>query len=392
MKPIFYGLLLLGSFLSTKPDLYAQCIPDSSAFLDDGSNPQNLSGSCYTFHETPNLWYRSHGTPEFFAASGSNDAYIEMLSNASGSEGIVFNLGSPLVAGNNYDVLMTYNFYAGSSGPSDQQPANCSFAAYAASGVPTPANPDACQEAPPSGPARTAMYQQTANNQIIDLQYDVQTANQVPSAYPQVWIYPTDGTSTQVALDVSEIKVCPSCFAVVTYSTSTFSPLPVQVNGQDITISEPAQDVPTLVEATQAIYLQKGFSATHANNATFIAEISPFCAYSNEPLLSVRRNRDSSALGNLSIGAASPSAADSATGLRLYPTLSKGTVILTGSPADLANADIIVVSEIGQIMYRQYNAAGITLQLNLGNFPNGMYFIQIRQPAKVTTKKVIINH
>ena len=390
MRPILYGLLLLGSFLSTKPELYAQCIPDSSAFFYDGTNTSPTG--CATFVETPNLWYRSHGTPEIFPASGSNDGYIEMLANGTLSEGIYFNLGSPLVAGNNYDVLMTYNFYAGSSGPSDQQPANGSFAAYAASGV-TALPLSGCQDPAPTGPSKTVMYQQIANNQVIDLQYDVRTASLIPSAYSQVWIYPTDGTSTQVALDVSEIKVCPSCYAVVTYSTSTFSPLPVQINGQDITITEPAQDVPTLVEATQAIYLQKGFSATNANNATFVAEISPFCAYSNEPALSVRRNRDSSGLGNLSTGVTSPSAADSAaTGLRLYPTLSKGTVMLTGSPTNLANADIIVLSETGQIMYRQYNAAATTLQLNLGNFPNGMYFIQIRQPTKVTTKKVIINH
>jgi hypothetical protein len=190
-----------------------------------------------------------------------------------------------------------------------------------------------------------------------------------------------------MGVQLSQVFVCVSCYAVTTYSSGT---LPVQVNGKDITISIPAQTVPTLVEVTGAVYLQPGFHASSADNATFVAEISPTCTYIQAA--AIHRSQDSAALNTISAIPPSGSQDSAAAGLLVYPTISKGAVTITGSPASLSNAEIVVLSETGQVLLRQYNAAATTLELNLGNMANGLYFIQIRQPAKVTTKKVIISH
>jgi hypothetical protein len=311
-----------------------------------------------------------------------------MISNNSGSEGIFYN-DFPFIAGNSYDVLIYYNFY-GTTSPVTND-AWGSFAVYAASKV-TDASGD-CQDTPPTAPARQAMYEKSATEQtyFYSSTGDLQTVTQLGSGYNQIWIYPTSTPGYQNDLDVYEIKVCPSCFAIATYSTSTVSPLPVQVNGQDITITEPAQPLPTLVEATQAIYLQKGFTTSSASNATFVAEISPNCSYSNVMALSTRGNSDSSMM--TSIPNTFPGSADSASAsLRVYPTVSSGVFFISGSPASLANAAISVFDETGQLRYQLDNTAGSTLQLNLAKLPSGLYFVRIRQQSKVTVKKIVISH
>jgi hypothetical protein len=103
---------------------------------------------------------------------------------------------------------------------------------------------------------------------------------------------------------------------------------------------------------------------------------------------------DSTAISNqLRAGqAAIPASSDSLSGsnLQIYPTVSSGSVTITGSTANLANAAIVVFDESGRTVYSTYNAAGTTIPLDLGNLVNGLYFVQVRQPAKVTTQKIII--
>ena len=383
MKKSLYWGFLLCSYIGAKSDVYGQCIPNDNTYFSCTNNT-SVDG-CYTFTTGCNGWYRSHGTPEMLPTTGTQ--YVEMLSTSSGSEGIYYTNFS-FVAGNNYDVWINYNFYG--STPDDG--AYGSLAVYAASGV-TAQTLNACLNPTPTGPSRYAMYQNTASGQTFNYSGngEIQTATQVPSGYNQVWIYPTSSTGT-VTLDVYDIRVCQSCYAIATYSSSTFSPLPVQVNGQDITIAEPAQSLPTIIQATQAIYLQPGFHASSANNVTFVAEINPTCSYSNIIPLNTSRNNDSSML--TSIPKISPgSAVDSAfSNLRIYPTVSSGVFFISGSPASLANAVISVFDETGQLRYQLGNTAGSSLQLNLANLSNGLYFVQIRQQSKVTTTKIIINH
>jgi hypothetical protein len=65
--------------------------------------------------------------------------------------------------------------------------------------------------------------------------------------------------------------------------------------------------------------------------------------------------------------------------------------MITGSLSDLENADIMVSDEAGRNVYRSHNAENTTIQLDLGNLKNGLYFLQIRQGAKISNQKIIIN-
>lgn len=370
---------------SVGPDLHAQdlCI----TYLKDGFNCSNtISSPCLTF-DSCYSWYRSHGTPEEEQLVAGS-AFIEMVGNSTGSEGLYYAYN--FIPGQNYDIYMSANFY-GSTG----NQANGSFTVYATSGVIQQAVGSLCQQTPQNISNKFSMF--TLANQNYTLSLDYQTATQIPQAYKQIWIYPTEGTSS-VNLDFYGFGICPSCYAVATYSSSTFSPLPAQINGQDITISESAQSVPSTVTATQAIYLQPGFQASSANNASFTATIQSCTANVSD---AIRRSLESKELDDLTIinpsskintNANTGDSAGMTTGLRIFPTVSKGTVTVTGSLASLANANIIILSEIGQTMYQQYNTAATTLQLDLTNFPNGLYFVQIRQQTKVTTEKIIISH
>lgn len=384
-KNLVWLILILHLFGMSRLHAQQDCI--TNTYFIGCSN--NTTGNCPTFYHDPcSGWTRSHGAPFISPNSDGTDGII-FASFDNGSDGIYTPF--QFVQGNNYDVVVYYQLQ-GFTVDGVVTGANGSFSVYAASSV-TEQTRNGCQESPPTSPATEALYTKVANNQNYDYSStgDLQTLNQISAPFSQVWTYPTSTTDGTIAVLLSEIYVCPSCYAVTSYSSGT---LPVQVNGQDITISIPAQPVPTLVEVTNAIYLKPGFNASSANNATFVAEISPFCAYSNYMAARVNRNRDSSVLNNFSIGAVLPSreADSTAGGLRVYPTVSKGAVTITGSPASLSNAEIVVLSESGQLLLQRYNAAATTLQLDLSNIVNGIYFIQIRQQAKVTTKKVVIIH
>jgi hypothetical protein len=86
----------------------------------------------------------------------------------------------------------------------------------------------------------------------------------------------------------------------------------------------------------------------------------------------------------------SPAPLPASSQLLVYPTVGRGSVTITGSAANLANAAIVVFDESGRTVYSMYNVAGTTISLDLGNLVNGLYFVQIRQQSKVTTQKIIV--
>jgi Secretion system C-terminal sorting domain len=94
----------------------------------------------------------------------------------------------------------------------------------------------------------------------------------------------------------------------------------------------------------------------------------------------------------VSTPAASPASLTPSTHpLLIFPSVSTGAVNITGSAADLANANILVFDEAGRIVYSLHNEASTTLLLDLGHLASGFYFLQIRQAAKTTTQKIIIS-
>ena len=375
MRLVYRCLAVIACLLSGRM-LYGQSCLSNFEF-SGCSNNVNLV--CPTFTNSCSGWSRSFGTPEIMNYSGGVSSIL-FYANTAGTQGIY--TAYPFIQGNNYDVMTSYDL-DGNGGTQATGAVNI----FAASGVTQDAVGN-CQEAVPTGPSTQGMYSRSTTNQNLSVSDDIQTVTQLSAAYDQIWVYPTIGGTTQVNLNLYAVYVCPSCYAIATYSSGT---LPVQVNGQDITISIPAQDVSTLVEATDAIYLQKGFSTNPTGSVTFVAEISPNCTYSNEKALIVRRIFDSASGAKLNFDNAQSPADAGSTGLRIYPTLSKGMVTLTGPVANMANADISVLNTAGQIVYQLYNVDATAVQINLGNVPNGLYIVTVRQNSKLTTRKIIIS-
>lgn len=282
--------------------------------------------------------------------------------------------------GNNYDVLVYYSFFGSTAHASG------SFTVYAANGV-VPEAPGACQQTPPTALHTQPFYSLTANSQDYDNQTGLGTITQISSIYNQVWVYPNAASAAdQVNLEINYIAVCTSCYAVTTYAAGT---LPAQINGKDITIEIPAANTATVVQASDAIFLDKGFTATASGTESFTAEINTNCATNQEPLALIR-GRDSSALTSRPV--LNPAETDSAAGsIQIYPTFGNGTFFLNGSLPDLNKADIIVFDATGKAVYRLHNEAATRLELDLGHLVSGMYFVQIRKATgSFVTKKIII--
>jgi hypothetical protein len=84
---------------------------------------------------------------------------------------------------------------------------------------------------------------------------------------------------------------------------------------------------------------------------------------------------------------------DERSDLVIYPTITAGPVNVSTDNSLLKAAEIVVSDNSGRIVVRSINNAGKKLvTLNLAPFPNGIYFIQVRQGDKLTTRKVIVNH
>lgn len=378
---MFLVTLLLFIFFSSPAqnhitqDLTTPCL--FTSFGGCSNNAATTPAVCSTFNVACSNWLRSHGTPD--ASSG---AFVELVSKLK-TDGTLINEGiytaNSFIAGNNYDIYMTYNFYGISP-----VTATGSVNVYAASGVSSQPIVG-CQDPIPTGPSKFPIYTKTVTNQNISENIDLQVAMHVPG-YGQVWIYPTN-VSQQVNLDLFSISVCPSCFAVTSYTSGV---LPVQVNGKDITISIPAQHVNTLVEVTDAIYLNQGFSATSTGGVTFTAEISPTCAYSEIIESAQKTKLDSGNTADLNFQSLEYPTNSTATGLVIYPTVSKGNFTVSGSTENMADAAVIVLDATGRVIYRTYNSSATTLQIDLNNVSNGLYFVQIRKNASVTTHKIIV--
>jgi hypothetical protein len=58
---------------------------------------------------------------------------------------------------------------------------------------------------------------------------------------------------------------------------------------------------------------------------------------------------------------------------------------------DLENSEIIIMDEVGRVLYRRKNETNTSLTLNLNNLRNGVYYIQVKNLTKSETKKFIIN-
>ncbi len=147
------------------------------------------------------------------------------------------------------------------------------------------------------------------------------------------------------------------------------------INSSGAVINDEASDA----VATSEVILQNGFEAT--GNSEFTARIlncvgNTLVADNTEEVISRQDQR-----------------IDEKSDLAIYPTITGGTVHVSTDNSMLKNAEIVVSDNSGRIVVRSINNAGKKLvTLNLAPFPNGIYFIQVKQGDKLITRKVIVNH
>jgi hypothetical protein len=228
--------------------------------------------------------------------------------------------------------------------------------------------------------------------------------------YSQLWIYPSgagDQGVHQYNLIVLSVFVCPSCvlpkriFNTGTLPTGTTSAGTIQAgstagSGGSGTVVVAAGQTTTLV-ATQEVDLLQNFSASAIAGGVFNIQLA-FCNGVNTLALSIP---DSAVLVNprqVANGWTNAAEADASGGLngavsklQVVPTVSTGSYVVTGSSADVNNADIIVSDASGQVVYRLHINSDTRIDLNLGKLGNGMYFLRISNGTKVTTQKIIIS-
>jgi hypothetical protein len=76
----------------------------------------------------------------------------------------------------------------------------------------------------------------------------------------------------------------------------------------------------------------------------------------------------------------------------VYPTVSTGTVTVTGSSNNIGNADMLVVDESGRTVYHLHNNGSTTVNLYLNNVASGIYFLRVNNGnGFVKAQKIIIS-
>jgi|SRR5450432_744087 len=416
MKKLY---IFLSSFILLIPHSFSQCqdVDFSSACLDYLQS-QDQGGLCHSFKSPCNAnWGRSHGSPDMaqyviLSKNGNiNSFYVEMWSGGSGStqigEGIFYSYS--FVQG----IPVTITIHSATDLANGSL--NGRIAIYAVTGLVQPAMFN-CGNALPHVPTQQLIGYITSLNPDVGTEYSF---NFVPNAaYNQFWIYPESlSTVGQFDMGLSDVQFCPGCSATLTYTSSSVIPAGILtgsvINAGSIlgpgrpeaVINQPT----TLTElsATNEVNLLPNFSATVSGNGIFSAIIHD-CSYI-PPISNTAINYDSvhyipgtlpqefSSTSLLSIGKSTIENSNSASTeeiydkLSIFPTITAGTVNITGRKIDLVNSEIIVVDELGRVAFKETNGLNTSLTLNLSNLKNGLYFIQIKNSIKSETKKFIIS-
>jgi hypothetical protein len=393
-KQFLLYLLATSAFLPHR--LSGQCLTNGD-FSQDGSCVTTVS--CSTFG-TCNGWTRAQGTPQIlpytYTLTKGNvtvTSYLAyMWANNNDGEGMYTNFA--FQANHSYDARIIFAASGGSSG---------NLHIRAASGVSALAIDGSCGSGTPNLSAQQIGQYSGVTSGLVDQTFSF-TAN---AAYPQLWMYPSNGSSPQYNLYVYEIYVCPSCTALLTYSSGTIptgesAAGTIDAGGAGTVSIQPSAT--TILTATNEVDLLPSFQGAITGSGSFIAQIVPCNQSQNVSTQST--SLDTVVVTNPApptiegIAANRTTAGQAATfqqndvssvKLQVYPTVSSGMITITGGLNDLENADIAVNDEVGRTVLRSHNEENTTISLDLGNLTNGIYFVQIRKAGKVTNYKVLIS-
>jgi hypothetical protein len=236
--------------------------------------------------------------------------------------------------------------------------------------------------------------------------------------YSQLWIYPQSATNNlQFNLGVMAVDVCPSCTAGtgITFNNGQIPAGETKATvisigssfgtggSGTVTVSETQT---TEMLAYQEVNFLPEFHAT-VSTGTFRAAIIP-CPVFGEGLarligvdsVGVELPENTDSIGENAARAKdkvrtflNPAVDESPDlGIRVYPSVSKGIINISGNMKDLERAEFIVYDQSGRQVYKTSNSMrNNKVALNLGHLRNGVYLLQIKSATRKLTQKIIIN-
>ncbi|PZR04535.1 MAG: hypothetical protein DI539_25495, partial [Flavobacterium psychrophilum] len=157
-----------------------------------------------------------------------------------------------------------------------------------------------------------------------------------------------------------------------------------------------ATSAPVIFAAGGAVNLNPGFHAQYGSD--FTAKINDYGYTLNCGTLQVAPPVVLSNCYNTNITALNQNTTETATvaddvaasELKVFPTLSNGSVNIIGR--ELQQAHIVILDQSGRVVYQYVNRSNKSMiQLNLNHLTNGIYFIKIDNPGKTVTRKILIS-
>jgi hypothetical protein len=398
MRPIISTLLIV---ITLPLGMSAQCLTNNN-FLGESCPVVNSPDGCPTWNGSCVGWTKSHGTPDIIQVQLGNyklSSYNIVFMWGAATQGEGMFTSYTFQAGSTYDVRLDFSSTCTTTGHVN---------IYAMNGLTEHALTGCGNGYPsPSGGQLIGQYTGNTNGAITDVTYTF-TAN---NNYDQLWIFPDGAGSegpSEYMMTFFDVYACPSCSNLIIYNTGTVPTSTTTAGNFEVGSSAGSGGSGTVVNASgqstvliarQQIQLLQNFTATPSGTGSFIAEISP-CdpantvqgeSYAIDSATIVDPPQPESAkTGTAIIGHGAAFSDPSAVKLQIYPTISNGAFTISGSAADLENANIVVADESGQPVYRLHNGTATTLNLNLGNLGSGIYFLQISNQSGSYIQKIIV--
>ncbi|MDP4147913.1 MAG: hypothetical protein Q8927_03230 [Bacteroidota bacterium] len=410
MKSII--LCLVAFLVISSVRLYGQnCLsngsfPDACTAVVDASKPARTTWT----DACGDGWVRSHGTPQIktYTSPGGGTAYCAYMWSSSNGGVVGEGMFTPttFLPNHTYNVRIVFSTFSSVSGTVN---------VYAVNGLtqhPFDADAQSWDPVPSVGAANKKLIGSYTGGAVNN--DDITFPSFTPDKeYDQIWIYPSETSTSQYNLYVFLVDVCSYCDGAITYNSGTV-PSGFTVSGSIYAGSSAgsggsgtvttATDQQTTFQASHAVYLQPSFQAAPATNAAaFYAYISDcnialtipttpdhFDSLSGITLDTTGEDAVSRQLLT-GLGNSLNLPANSDANLTVFPTLGTGTLHIAGIPASFGNAEIMVSDGSGRTVFMLHNAGSTEILLDLGKLANGFYLLQIRNKYQCSIHKIIIS-